>query len=130
MKSVEQENLKAELDAIGPTKLVPVVIWNELCNQCAPFISMIESIEANWPDFVFLKLHVDEPPLFAPAAIPALVIFYQSVRIFEASGAIDQENFEKSLAVWERQWRFMTGRIEQIKQQEKMKLENTHDNNN
>lgn len=105
MKEIELINLKTELDLITEKKLVYVVLWNEYCSACKPMNEYIESIESEFPEFVFFKVHIDEPPLFAPGAIPCSVIFYQSVRMFESYGYQGESQTKLAMVLWREQWR-------------------------
>jgi|FreactcultuFSWF8_1027224.scaffolds.fasta_scaffold00778_6 thiol-disulfide isomerase/thioredoxin len=105
MKEVELTNLKSELDLIKDERLVYVLIWNEYCNACKPMMEYLDSVADEFPEYVFLSTHVEEPPLFAPGVIPASMIFFQSVRMFEGYGYTGESNTKLSLVLWREQWK-------------------------
>jgi thioredoxin-like negative regulator of GroEL len=104
VKDILLENLYDELESLGSECLASVILWNEDCSHCKPFLDGIEKVESDFNKFKFYKLHVDEVPLFAPPAIPSVVIFCNSVRIFEALGHTNEEYFRKALESWQTEW--------------------------
>jgi len=104
MKEVLLDNLAQELDALGNEYLAAVVIWNEYCRHCKPFLDIVDNIESEYEKYKFYKLHVDDVPLFAPPAIPSVVIFCNGVRIFEALGHTNEEHFREALRFWQTEW--------------------------
>jgi len=121
MKDIELENLKSELDLYKSDKLIGVLLWNSECTVCKDAIDAIEYVEADWPDWVFIKVHVEYPPIFAPGYIPAFTVFYLGTRIYECIGKHNVVELNKELQK-------LQTRLEEIKAGKHGNITNVYNN--
>jgi hypothetical protein len=111
MKEVKLEDLRQELDNDTDKLLIGVILYAKDCQNCDVFLNYVTALEDQYPSYKFWKCEViDDLPLFAPAVLPYIAIFYNGVRVYEGLGDPGEGPFRESLGWWEDRWRMITNR--------------------
>ena len=115
MNKVEIQNLQDELNKFQENKLIAVVLVNEGCDKCAKMLDFLAKIESEFTEWAFWEVEVDDVPLFAPPALPSIVVFHRGIRRFEGVGLpVQVEDTARALAQWQQQWEMLTTGILKI----------------
>lgn len=98
MKPLAEINIDTYRD--DPESYMLLYLHLEGCNSCKEFKPVVESMESVFPEIDFCEVKISTPrelPLFAPPAMPSLILFVGGYRVQEHHGIASSRGHLKEI---------------------------------
>lgn len=98
MKSLSEINIDSYRS--DPESYLLLYLHLEGCNSCKEFKLTVESMEPMFPEIDFREMKISnlrELPLFAPPAMPSLILFVGGYRVQEFHGVTNSRGHLKEI---------------------------------